>query len=392
MNAHWPVRAPEDMAPYAVRALLCRRPDPLAALVAARFGGDAAGWERCAKRFDPEAPIYCQVHYRDRAEPGRIVGAKLHGRPDANGVFADHAIGWQEFPEDPALPTLAGFCTRHPAARVVRYRPGHRCTLEVTTAAGRQFVKIFGGTDGCEIHEASRALWRAAARGQLGFRVPQPDRWVEGERALWQHALAGVALTRTHLRDTGAALAAAMGRSAATLPGCGAVFATTFDLSAQRLRSARYLDELTRRLPVAVTRIATLQQALDTLSARISPRAPVPIHGALHHHQWLVCDTALGLVDFDRLSMGDPELDVATFVTEMRYEDPAELPVSALCDGFINGYEAVRGPLDPLRLAFYTAHKHIGKAIKLVRALRTDAEERAARALARASAALEQDR
>ena len=95
------------------------------------------------------------------------------------------------------------------------------------------------------------------------------------------------------------------------------------------------------------------------------------------------------LVDFDRFSLGDPELDVATFISEMDFENPKRVPVEDINRAFRNGYETIAGPLDSRLLNAYRAHKRLAKALKAARAVRPDYERRPERNLRRALECLE---
>jgi aminoglycoside phosphotransferase (APT) family kinase protein len=105
------------------------------------------------------------------------------------------------------------------------------------------------------------------------------------------------------------------------------------------------------------------------LLVAIEAGPPRPLHGAPHPPQWLADGDRLGLVDFDRLSVGDPEADVAVYVEGV--EDPGA------AEAFARGY----GPLDARRLAAYRARRRILKALRAATALRPDGDERAARRL-----------
>ena len=54
----------------------------------------------------------------------------------------------------------------------------------------------------------------------------------------------------------------------------------------------------------------------------------MPVHGAPHQHQWLADGQRLGLIDFDRFALGDPELDLAVTLAVNRVQ-PMSLLVGA---------------------------------------------------------------
>jgi len=123
---------------------------------------------------------------------------------------------------------------------------------------------------------------------------------------------------------------------------------------------------------------------LAAIHADADPSRLRPIHGAPHAHQWLDDGERLGLVDFDGLAWGDPELDVATFMAELDFEDWETAPVAAINAHFLAGYEAVAGPLDERLLYAYRAHKRLSKALRNAYAVRTDNDMRVERALGQA--------
>ena len=88
------------------------------------------------------------------------------------------------------------------------------------------------------------------------------------------------------------------------------------------------------------------------------------------------------------MAWGEPELDVATFLAEMDFEDGAQVPVAAINGAFQAGYEAVAGPLNPQLLNAYRAHKRLSKALRNAYAVRSDNDLRVERALEQALAAV----
>lgn len=105
----------------------------------------------------------------------------------------------------------------------------------------------------------------------------------------------------------------------------------------------------------------------------------------------MLADGRHGLVDFDCLSLGDPELDVATFIAELDFSNPDNVPVKILNAAFIDGYQEVAGSLNSKLMLAYRIHKYIAKALKAARGVRPDAGDRAMRNLRRARRRLEDD-
>ncbi len=225
----------------------------------------------------------------------------------------------------------------------VRYHPGRRLTVR----DGDRFGKIGVGP---ELLTAQRELW--AHRHELGFAVAEPLGY-EGD-ILWLAAVPGVR------PDPTPELAARMGAALATL-----------HRSSVRPATARetpdHATELIRRVPALRDRV------LELLADPPPPGPPRPIHGAPHPPQWLLDGDRLGLIDFDRFALGDPEADVAAFMEAAAAEDDGE-PVAA---AFARGY----GALDPRRLDYYRRERRVAKALRAASALRPDGDARAARRL-----------
>jgi aminoglycoside phosphotransferase (APT) family kinase protein len=107
-------------------------------------------------------------------------------------------------------------------------------------------------------------------------------------------------------------------------------------------------------------------------------RQPVPIHGSPHINQWLDDGAVLGLVDFDRYAMGDPELDAATLLTELDSESEMVTPVQDVAEALAAGYATAGVTLDPHWLAVYRLHKSVAKVARTAYSLRPDGDARAA--------------
>lgn len=302
-------------------------------------------------------------------------------------------LGWMadsRFPHDRRLPTLADSLHRAGDALVVRYRPGRRCTFRVDRAHDTFFCKVFPDDTGRRLHEEAQQLWSASARGELGFAVAEPVAWDPDTRTLWQRSLGGRSIGPALAERDAAVLARRLGYAAGTIGTASIAPTTRFDAAIQCDRSRKYARELRVRVPSLAALLEALIDTLQSVHVECGGRQR-PIHGAPHMNQWLELDGGLGLVDFDRFSIGDPELDVATFLGELDFEDGLACSVDELATAFIAGYEHSAGPLDARLLAAYRAHKRLAKALRSARSLRPDGDARAERHCRRAVAALGHD-
>lgn len=313
-------------------------------------------------------------------------------------------LGWlrlTRFPADEALPTLPALLQDVAGARVIRYRPGRRCTLRVDNPEGFgsgadqvpvRFAKVFPDQRGTQVHRDGQRLWSATAAGrtenqgkaELDFQVAPPGVWDAERLTLWQGCVPGRPVLATLYGPGGTPLAARMGQAAASLARSSLTTDAVFDGRAQLKRSARYAKRLAALLPRSGPQIAELTDKLALLHRGNAGERLHPIHGALHAHQWLHDGEQLGLVDFDRFALGDPELDAATFIAELDYENPQRVAVTALIEAFLSGYQSIYGPLDKPLLQAYRAHKHLSKALKAARSVRPDGLHLAERNLQRA--------
>ena len=115
------------------------------------------------------------------------------------------------------------------------------------------------------------------------------------------------------------------------------------------------------------------------------------MHGNPHAGQWLAGEAGLGLVDFDGLALGQPELDAAALIAALEFEDPARVPVERLRAALLAGYRERGGELDARLLRIYSVHRRLAKAVRVAGSLRADGDARARRHLKRALYELERE-
>jgi hypothetical protein len=375
-------------------AALSALADRYAVLRALGLEDGARPWRRTFGRFHPDAPgAFATLVYERAGEPQEIVVVEAQARRPATGAAvvlpeAD-ATAWltaRGVIDDRRLGTLAAVLAGPGRRTIVRYRPGLRCTIRVDDDGGTRYVKVQPSADIAALHRDAMALWEAAESGRLGFAVAPPDRYDAALHALWQHAIEGEPLKPRLLAPEGAALGEPLGRALATL--------TTSDLRPAappdawtplaRLRSAG--GDLARRVPALEPEAADVLRRIEALDRAVGERVKRPIHGAPHPAQWLQAGDRLGLVDFDRFALGDPELDIAVLLAEI--EDESRAP-AGLDRSVVEGYEAAAGPLDRRLLVAYRAAGRLATARRYARAVRPDGPRRAERALAQAVAVLD---
>lgn len=351
-------------------------------------------WVCTYGRFEPWKKSYCRILFETRDDPQRLCSVELFESPpnEEGGVILplpDPLVGWMRlnpFPSDSRLPSLAAVISGAGKVRVLRYRPGRRCTLRMEDPEGGhvRFAKVFQDDRGKSIHQESIALRLASCDGELDFDVAPPGHWDSETNTLWQGSVPGDPVVSRLFTHGGLGLAERMGQACASITRSTLIPSLSFGAEDQLARTSRYVRDLVRYLPGMKKEIQELWAELNRLHTKVSSGPLRPIHGAPHAHQWLDTGSRLGLVDFDRFCIGDPELDAATFIAEMDFENRKTVPVDDLNRAFLSGYESVAGTLNQPLLRAYRAHKRLSKALKAARAVRPNALERAARNLRRA--------
>ena len=276
--------------------------------------------------------------------------------------------------DDATLPALPALLARHSDAIPVRYRPGKRCTLR----KGELFLKLVADERGCSINRDARLLWAGQQAGMFTFGVARPAGWLPSPRMILQHRVEGAPVIERLWSNEGPALALRLGQANASLAASPLTPPMRFTYADQMQRTAKYARRLAKYLPHTGALLDQMMMYFETIRPGPANR---PIHGAPHAHQWLDGPDGLKLVDFDRFGLGDPELDVATFVAEADFEDAAN--ATEVGQAYRNGF-ADSWPLNPSLAHTYRLHKHVAKALRTATAIRLDAEERTMAILANA--------
>jgi aminoglycoside phosphotransferase (APT) family kinase protein len=346
---------------------------------------------RLHERFRPGAAAYVTLGVRDAARPECVLRVDAFvDRPalpaSARSCVAVADAGWlvvRPLGEDPGLPGLATVLRGPARASVVRYRPGRRCTLRVEQGTVR-YARV--GPDAGAALEMQRLAWAGRLRHELGFAVARPFVAQGTDGVTWQEGVAGEPAAPLLYGRAGARLAERMGTAAASLTASSIEPPTSLDRVACLDSTRRVAAEVRAAVPALGPGLDEVLDRLVTMFAGAPWRLRLrPVHGDLNPPNWLVRPDGLALVDFEDLAVGDPELDVATWTSEVEAETGAALPVTELSARFVAAFERAAGPLDPRLLAAYRTRQRLWKVVKAVRAVAPDGD---ARALARLDAVL----
>jgi hypothetical protein len=349
-------------------------------------------WSRMSGKFDPRQKAYGTLVFQTQDAPQEICLIEVlrnsqEGRiAEETSMFVDNVgrLRLTRFPEDSSLPNLAKVLNEGTHARVVQYIPHHRCTIQFRQikGGGPGFAKVFDSDVGRRIHGDGVALWNLAAQGELGFLVPRPGRWDEQNLTLWQGTVEGKPIRISQLFDAkGPDLAYKMGRAIATFHQSNMTPSIIFDKETVLQQAKRHGTELLDREPQLRGEVKPLLGELQQAHDRATHKKSVPLHTDLHPEQWLEHETGLGLVDFDRIALGDPEYDVASFLTELEFKDKGRGRISKATKAFWNGYESIAPPLYPPLLNTYRAHKWLAKALRAIGKIQVDGAFRAQQCL-----------
>jgi len=227
-------------------------------------------------------------------------------------------------------------------------------------------------------------FWEASNQHEVEFSTASPLRWDSDTQTIWQGMVKGEPIL-PRLCEYGAAnLVSRIASASASITKSSLKPGLIFNGQAQMNRTDGYIQKLKRLAPLLSDSVDKLYEALSHIHQLFDNNQLFPIHGAPHAHQWLDDGQRLGLVDFDRFSLGDRELDVATFLTELEWEGTVSSKFSQLKEAFLSTYESMTGPLIPTLLWAYRAHKYLARACKASQRISPDGEDRASNALQKA--------
>ena len=301
---------------------------------------------------------------------------------DVRYLDADNVFAWR-FTDDPALALdltddAAGADNRgaassqtpcHGGARVLGYKPLHRCVLRgEESPAGDWIAKLYGGNRDTQVAETYAQLGDCDAAGPVF--IPRPEQHDRPRRTLRWRASPGEPLLQSLAIQPRPALVRQAAEVIAHLHGhdiCWVQRHTPDDELATAGRWARFAASVS---PALHDRLAQTLDGLRATAAKLPAGAYVPSHRDFYDKQILVDGERIALIDLDMACLAEPELDLGNFLAHLHLRELQGILGGAgtLSIEFTRHYWATGGAIEPARLEFYEACAHLRLAcVYLVR-------------------------
>jgi len=272
-------------------------------------------------------------------------------------------------------------------SRVMRHKPGSRCTVAYELELGRDapadwprtvVAKTYWGGKGRVAWDGMRDLWRASVATAGTVALAEPLAFSADDRVVLQRGIPHRTTLKAMLReclgtgggDTGALVAGLRrsGRGLAQLHACGVLPLDERSWADERAEVSDILDRLAVLAPSLDGAVAGLLDTLDRRIAAGGEQSAVPSHGSFRPAQVLVGEhAAIGFIDFDSFCLAEPAADCALFCSSLRdtglrtlretrgEDDAAHLArLDALAAAFLDAYAGV-APVSRERVELWEA-------------------------------------
>ncbi len=292
-----------------------------------------------------------------------------------------------------------------PPIEIVSYKPERSCLVRFglrpsgsTQETPRPvFARIYHNDRGEQIYRGMQEAWRRAGTSDGALSVAEPLGYDPEARILVQAAVPGVPLLTQAEGDRFMAAVGVAARGLAALHVAAARLERT-RTPASMLRSyaggAAGLGSIDANAGGRLDRcVARLRDTMPTLSGT----AQRLIHGDFSLNQMLVDGGRVAIIDFDQVCLGDPYMDLGSFLARtetMVFEGHlTEATAQSATAAFLHDYEAAGAlPLDAGRLDWYKAAGFIARALSSGSGLKPDWQGLLDYCLARAEQLIERRR
>jgi hypothetical protein len=282
-------------------------------------------------------------------------------------------------------PEYADLRIRSCSPRVMRYKPGSRCTvlyeLEYPPDStgdewpDRVVAKTYHGDKGKNAYAGMRALWRSELRRSGAVSIAEPLAFLPDMNVLVQGPVPGDRTLKDVLQSAfgagdGAAMEelepyvskAALGLAA--LHGCGVAPGEVVTWDDELAEVREVIERLAARVPELSEAAAPLLSHLEAVAAENPPDPLAPSHRSFRPAQVLLDGVDIGFIDFDGFCRAEPALDLALFratvkdvgmyAASERARKADARRLERLCELFLTRYEEASSASRP-RVALWEA-------------------------------------
>ena len=193
--------------------------------------------------------------------------------------------------------------------------------------------------------------------------VPSPLCHIPALRTVLYREVAGPTLDRLSDGRAEAVACLAAGWLSA-LHRSGMVLARRLDLDHEVADAGRWAAVVGESAPDARRAAYALADRLAATAAALPSGPEVPVHRDFHAGHVIAVGDGVAVIDLDEARMGDPSLDVSSFVTYL--EVAAHPGAGRIRDAFLTAYGPVPGPAPEVRSAFFAAFACLKIAKQLV--------------------------
>lgn len=230
----------------------------------------------------------------------------------------------------------------------LRYRPGQRHVVLAESADGtlRLYAKCYRDDTGRRAVAASEAVAAALETWGGPARAVRPAGYVESHRLVLWAGHDGTVLSERIAGSTadGVTLAALAGRTlravhdlGVPLPGRGREGFT--DVAAEAASTRRAVDHVAALAPPLAERVTSLLDRALAELLTVPEESGHLLHGDFKCDNILVHDARLRLLDVDRVTTGDPALDLGKFIADLRWwTRSGGVDAGPLVSAFLTGY------------------------------------------------------
>jgi len=267
---------------------------------------------------------------------------------------------------------------------IIRYVAERSCTVRLRLEDGAtvSYGKFYRPGESDPAWNAIGSLWQSKSCRSGSLTIPEPLIRLDESESVWLREVRGVPLERKLPEDLTGEWMIRTGRTIAELHKIGATIGSSslpVIVETERRQKLENAIELLAMVNGGQrVRLAELATKLARKEPRNRPGNLAVLHGDLHLKNMIALESgAIALIDLDNLCLGDPLIDLGSFIAHLYYwhywsreagGSRPELLVEQLLAGY---FEAAGEPLDEQSLRWQIAAALIGeRAVRCITRLK----------------------